>query len=50
MRLLILTIALVGLTLPAFANCGADHQASGSATTTASNPPSTPAPAPASGG
>jgi len=50
MRVLILTIALVGLALPAFADCGANHQASTPDTTTASNPPSTPAPAPSSGG
>ena len=49
MRLLILTIALLGLTLPAFATCGGDHQASDSSTTTASNPPPTPPPAPSGG-
>ena len=49
MRLLILTIALLGLALPAYATCGGDHQASGSSTTTASNPPPTPPPAPSGG-
>jgi hypothetical protein len=41
MRLLILTIVLMGLAMPAFAECGADHQASGSDTTATSTPTST---------
>jgi hypothetical protein len=42
MRLLILTILLMGLAMPAFAECGANHQASSSDSTTAtSTPPST---------
>lgn len=39
MRLLILTVALLGLALPAFAECGVDHQASDSNATTTSSAP-----------
>jgi hypothetical protein len=50
MRLLILTVLLLGLAAPAFANCGVDHQASTSSTVATGNPPP-PAPAtPSSGG
>jgi hypothetical protein len=41
MRLLILTIALLGVALPAFAECGSNHQASSSETTATSTPTST---------
>jgi hypothetical protein len=37
--ILILTLALLGVALPAFAECGGDHQASDSATTTTSGAP-----------
>jgi predicted S18 family serine protease len=39
MRLLILTILLTSLAMPAFAECGADHQASSSDSTTATSTP-----------
>lgn len=42
MRILFLTLALLSLAVPAFATCGGDHEASGSSTSTASNPPSAP--------
>ena len=50
MRVVILTLGLIALAMPAFANCGATHEASTSdtvATTTA--PPPAPA-TPSSGG
>ncbi len=51
MRVLILTIALTALALPAFADCSPTHQAGKSDTVaTTGSPPSTPAPAPSSGG
>ena len=39
MRVFFLTIALMALAMPAFANCGATHQASSSDSTVATNPP-----------
>lgn len=48
MRAFILTIALLALAAPAFANCGADHEASNSngtvATTSSTSQTSTSAP------
>ena len=41
MRLLILTIVLLGLAMPAFAECGSDHQAGSDNTTATSTPTST---------
>lgn len=42
MRVFFLTIALLALALPAFANCGATHDASSSSSTVATNPPPAP--------
>jgi hypothetical protein len=50
MRLLILTAVLLGLTVPAFAHCGADHQASTSSTVATGNPPPSTPTDPGSGG
>lgn len=50
MRVFFLTIALMALAMPAFANCGATHQASSSDSTVATNPPPAPAPDTDSGG
>ncbi len=49
MRLLIIITALFGLAMPAFADCGANHQASTPDTVATGNPPPPPA-GPASGG
>ncbi|HXZ00267.1 MAG TPA: hypothetical protein VEI03_09715 [Stellaceae bacterium] len=50
MRLLILITALLGLALPAFADCGINHQASTSDTVATDNPSPAPPADPASGG
>lgn len=44
MRVVILTLGLIALAMPAFANCGATHEASSSDTvaTTTAPPPATP--------
>ena len=49
MRVLILAIALMALTLPAFADCPV-HEAAKSDTIAKTNAPPAPAPAPPSGG
>lgn len=46
MRVFILAIALMGLALPAFADCGATHQATNPDTVATTSTTSTPTPAP----
>jgi len=51
MRVLILTIAVLGFAMPAFADCNPTHTASSSKTiATTSTPPQTPPATPSSGG
>jgi predicted S18 family serine protease len=50
MRLLILTLGLMALAVPAFANCGATHQASSSDTVATTSTPQPPPATPSSGG
>lgn len=50
MRLLILIAAFLGLAVPAFANCGGDHQASTPDTVATGNPPPSTPSGPGSGG
>jgi predicted S18 family serine protease len=50
MRILILALGLIALAMPAFADCGATHQASTPNTVATTNPPAGPAPNRPSGG
>ncbi len=50
MRILVLSLALTAFALPAFADCGATHQASTPNTVATTSPPSSPAPERPSGG
>jgi hypothetical protein len=50
MRVLILTIALLALASPGFADCSPTHQAAKSDTVATTGVPPAPAPAPSSGG
>lgn len=50
MRLFILTVALLALAVPAYAECGPAHQASSSDTVATTSTVPAPPPAPSSGG
>lgn len=52
MRVLILAITLIAMAAPAFANCGSNHEAasSGTSTVATTGTPDNPAPPPGSGG